>query len=158
MYKCLVVDDDDTWRTKMCSTLQIYEYYDVVGAKDADEALNKLRSESFDLVLCEIHLQDIDGIELMQQIHREFNLPVTLISADNRREVLVNAISKGAFPVLLKHDGMVNDFKHLWQNVIVWRKIIYDKKGKGKLDPDVGVSSNENVSILSDDEVSSDDE
>lgn len=48
----------------------------MVVAEDVNEALNLLKTELIDLVIAEIHMKDIDGIELMQQIHREFNLPV----------------------------------------------------------------------------------
>lgn len=48
----------------------------MVVARDANEALNMLKTELIDLVIVEIHMKDMDGINLIQQIHSEFNLPV----------------------------------------------------------------------------------
>lgn len=48
----------------------------MICVKDANEALNMLKAELFDLVMPEIDLQDISGIQLMEQIHQEFKLPV----------------------------------------------------------------------------------
>lgn len=47
-----------------------------MGAKDGCEALSMMKTELFDVVLAETHLQDMDGVQLMQQIHQNFKLPI----------------------------------------------------------------------------------
>lgn len=48
----------------------------VKAAKDANEALSMLRAEFFHLIIAEIDLPDMDGFQLMWQIHSRFKLPV----------------------------------------------------------------------------------
>lgn len=46
------------------------------AAKDATEALSMLKAEYFNLVIAELKLPDIDGLQLMRQIYSQFKLPV----------------------------------------------------------------------------------
>ncbi|XP_074361037.1 uncharacterized protein LOC141701253 [Apium graveolens] len=151
MYRVLVVDGDEKWRTEICTKLQTYEYYDVKGAKDGREALSMMRAELFDVVLAETHLQDMDGVHLMQQIHKDFKLPVIFITADDRFEVTWNVMKKGAEYVYIK-PFEVDDLKEIWQFIEWRRKKIYAQKEKGKQDPNVGVTSDGEYDVSSDDE------
>ncbi|XP_074378252.1 two-component response regulator ORR21-like [Apium graveolens] len=143
MYKILVVSDDETCQNQLNDKLEKWEY-EVMFAKDGNEALNMLRTELFDLVMPEIHLQDTSGVQLMEQIHQEFKLPVILISADDNYDVMSDAIKKGAMFVFTKPFTTTN-LKSIWIHIFNWRKEMYYKKGKGKQDPDIGGSSDENL-------------
>ncbi|KAL1827582.1 hypothetical protein ACET3Z_005994 [Daucus carota] len=144
IYRVLVVDNDDTSRAESCAFLKGWQLYDVKAAKDANEALSMLRAEFFHLIIAEIDLPDMDGFQLMWQIHSRFKLPVVFMSTDRNVEAIIHALDEGAMRVITK-PFVAEDFRYLWQLVILWQNKIQEEKGKGKADPDpnedVGTSS-----------------
>ncbi len=90
--KILVVDDNP----HMCNLLvDILEIYDCQGfkAKDGEEALSRLRNESFDLVITDLRMPNLGGMDLLKSIKEENpSLPVVVITAfgksDTERDVL----------------------------------------------------------------------
>lgn len=61
----------------MCKVIVIFiQWFSVVGVHDAYEALQKLRTESFDLVISDVQMPGMDGFQLLEQIKKEFKLPV----------------------------------------------------------------------------------
>ncbi|WOG87517.1 hypothetical protein DCAR_0206745 [Daucus carota subsp. sativus] len=143
MYRFLVVDDDEKCRTEICDFLRGWQYY-ATAAKDATEALSMLKAEYFHLVIAELKLPDIDGLQLMRQIYSQFKLPVILMSADVNRNIVINARGEGAMWFILK-PVIAEDFRYMWQYVLRWQNEIREEKGKGKADPDpdedIGTSS-----------------
>ncbi|WOH13927.1 hypothetical protein DCAR_0933440 [Daucus carota subsp. sativus] len=99
MYRYLVVDDVTTCLMVTCAMLKRWQSCEVVGVHDAYEALQKLRTESFDLVISDVQMPGMDGFQLLEQIKKEFKLPVILISADDRKEAAIDA---GAVSFILK--------------------------------------------------------
>lgn len=60
----------------MYITNDFYLKLAVTCAKDANEALNMLRTQSFDLVISDVDMPGVDGFQLLEQIKEEFSLPV----------------------------------------------------------------------------------
>jgi len=100
--KILVVDDDFAHRT-MLKTLVGGWGYEVREADDGATAVEAVANEPFDLVLMDIRMANVSGIEALEEI-RAFNpvLPVILMTAYASVETAVGALKKGAYDYLTK--------------------------------------------------------
>ena len=102
MRKRILVVDDDTMnlvRTKMI----LGEEYDVLLADSGMEALDKLKWETVDLVLLDIEMPKLNGIETFERM-KEFasDVPVIFLTASGLEEDVVSAIRLGAVNYLMK--------------------------------------------------------
>ncbi|XP_074355575.1 two-component response regulator ORR21-like [Apium graveolens] len=125
MFKVLVVDDDATCLTVARACLRRYDYYEVVAVTHALEVLslldeNRGEEKSYDLILADVHMPIIDGYELLRHDNKNFNIPVVLISADDKSEAMWKGHSHGAPAYLLKPIKIV-DMKYLWQYSVLWK-------------------------------------
>lgn len=100
--KILIIDDEKS----ICNTLKEilqYEKYEVDIANDGIEGVKKAKEVNYDLVLCDIKMPRMDGIEVLaklQEINSE--LPVVMISGHGTIETAVDAIRKGAYDYIAK--------------------------------------------------------
>jgi putative nucleotidyltransferase with HDIG domain len=100
--RILVVDDETHVRAMMGSTLE-RQGYEVQLASSGREALETLELNSFDLVLTDIVMQDVNGIALLEQIHAQHpNLPVVMVTAIHDISVAIDSMRRGAYDYLLK--------------------------------------------------------
>jgi len=102
--RILVVDDADFNREVMTRILE-REAYRVETAVDGADALEKLRRETFDLVLLDVMMPGVDGVQVIEAMHgdeRLRNLPVIMLSALNEQETVLKCIQLGAQDYLPK--------------------------------------------------------
>ena len=98
----LVVEDDLQLRDALCLTLECAGHH-VMGAADGPAALRLLEREAFNLVVSDLRMQPMDGIELLKSIRgREPHLPVLLMTAFGDVDKAVSAMRAGACDFLLK--------------------------------------------------------
>jgi two-component system response regulator AtoC len=100
--RILVIDDDDGLRDSL-QLLLTAEGYEVVGAEDAGAALREVERAPFDVVLCDVRMPGVDGMELLPQLVRK--LPATaviMMSAYGTQELALEAIQLGAYDYLAK--------------------------------------------------------
>ncbi|KAK6946440.1 Signal transduction response regulator, receiver domain [Dillenia turbinata] len=118
----LVVDDDNICLTIVATQLMRCKYK-VVTAKNGFEALQLLRSHdrSFDLVLTDVHMPCMDGICLMREVKQEFNIPVVLMSADDKESNITTGIELGASIYIVKPVKRY-EIEELWQFAITKKK------------------------------------
>ena len=99
--RILVVDDDsmNLVRTKMI----LGKYYEVLFAESGIEALDKLKKEKVDLVLLDIEMPKMNGIETFEHM-KEFasDIPVIFLTASGQETDVVSAIKLGAVNYLKK--------------------------------------------------------
>jgi DNA-binding NtrC family response regulator len=102
MSKILIIDDEKVIRSTLREILE-YEKFEVSEAKDGEEGLAKLREEDFDLVLCDVKMPKMDGIEVLDQAKAMDRSPqFIMISAHGSIETAVEATKKGAFDFIPK--------------------------------------------------------
>lgn len=85
MAKILAVDDSRTMRNIISTTLQ-GEGHDVTTAEDGDVALGIARQETFDLVLSDINMPNMNGISLISKLRRlegYKNIPIIMVTTEN---------------------------------------------------------------------------
>ena len=98
----LVVDDDAGARGLLQEIFQ-REGYDVVVAARGDDALRLAQAQTFDVVLSDVRLPDIDGIEVLRRLRREHpDLTVILITAFGTVEMAIRALHEGAYDYVRK--------------------------------------------------------
>ncbi len=101
MSRILVVDDDDTIRDTLYELLS--EEYVCQTAETAEKALARLETDAYDVVLTDISMPGLSGVELLGHIRQRFpDTPVIIISGIDDREHAQGLIKLGAFDFLLK--------------------------------------------------------
>lgn len=102
MAQILVIDDDRPIRSTLTEILE-FEKFKVSTAEDGKQGLEKIKAEAFDLVLCDIKMPKMDGIEVLEQsLAAKPDLPVVMISGHGTIETAVDAIKMGAFDFIAK--------------------------------------------------------
>lgn len=98
----LIVDDDSAHRT-MLRTLIGGWGYDIAEADDGSIAIEKVQQGPFDMVLMDVRMLKVSGIEALEQI-KAFNpaIPVTIMTAYSSVETAIEALKKGAYDYLTK--------------------------------------------------------
>ena len=100
--KILVVDDEQSIRRTLREILE-FEKYQVEEACDGVECLTKLKSGKFDVVLCDIKMPKMDGMEALERIQiLSPDTPVVMISGHANIDNAVEAVKKGAFDFISK--------------------------------------------------------
>jgi phosphoserine phosphatase RsbU/P len=103
--RILVVDDNDDNRYTLTLYLDLEGYRDIVTADDGEEAIGRLKSEPFDLVLLDVMMPKLDGYQVLSWLKdqpRLRDLPIIMISALNEMNSVVRCIELGAVDYLLK--------------------------------------------------------
>ncbi len=100
--KILVVDDELSMR-EFLDVMLTQEGYDVTFAKDGTRAIKILAEKQFDLLLCDIRLGDITGLDVLKAAKRKnHNIAAIMISAYSTTELAVQAMNEGAFDFVPK--------------------------------------------------------
>jgi len=99
----LLIVDDDPYVLESISTL-LREYgYNVYASQNASDAIKMVQKISFDVVLTDIKMPQVTGIELLQNIHTSNpQIPVILMTAFAELDMAVDAIKRGAFDFITK--------------------------------------------------------
>ena len=102
MPKILIIDDEKSIRKSLREILE-YEKYIVDEATEGLEGMALLQKEKYDVVLCDIKMPKMDGIELLDKITQSSaDTPVVMISGHGTIETAVEAVKKGAFDFIAK--------------------------------------------------------
>ena len=100
--RILVVDDDEALRESL-ELLLSAEGYVAIGASSAEDALERLDGEHIDLVLCDLRMPGMDGMELLPQLIRRLpDATVIMMSAYGTDDLAIEAMSRGAYDYLAK--------------------------------------------------------
>lgn len=102
MSKILVIDDEKAIRNTLKDVLE-YEKHEVDLAEDGPAGIELYSANTYDVVLCDIKMAKMDGIEVLQKISSISNhVPVIMISGHGNIDTAVEAIKKGAYDFLEK--------------------------------------------------------
>jgi two-component system, NtrC family, nitrogen regulation response regulator NtrX len=102
MSRILVIDDERSIRNTLKDILE-FEKYQVELAEDGFKALELIKTNDFDVVLCDIKMPGMDGIEVLQRLEElKPDTPVVMISGHGNLDTAVESIKKGAFDFIEK--------------------------------------------------------
>ena len=103
--RILVVDNEPQIRRVMRTTL-IPEGFEVDDAKSGDEALEHLRSEKYDLILLDINMPGMTGLETCRAIRAISDMPIIMLTVHNAEKDKVEALDAGADDYVTKPFSM----------------------------------------------------
>lgn len=102
MDSILIVDDEENYLV-ILKELLAEEHYEVVTASDAQKAIEIFKESDVDLVLADMKMPGIDGIQLLEMVRaNNSDVPVILMTAYATVEKAVEAMKKGAFDYIIK--------------------------------------------------------
>ncbi|MET4080139.1 two-component system nitrogen regulation response regulator NtrX [Pedobacter sp. UYP30] len=102
MAKLLIIDDERAIRSTLREILE-YENYEVEDIDNGIDGLELIKKENFDLVLCDIKMNKMDGLEVLEQaLAIRPDLPFIMISGHGTVETAIDASKKGAFDFISK--------------------------------------------------------
>ncbi|MCE4563618.1 sigma-54-dependent Fis family transcriptional regulator [Maribellus sp. CM-23] len=102
MSKILVIDDERSIRNTLKDILE-YEKYEVDLAEDGNKGLEMIRAAEYDIVLCDIKMPGLDGIEVLERmVVLAPDTPVVMISGHGNIDTAVDSIKKGAYDYIEK--------------------------------------------------------
>ncbi|TRX72289.1 sigma-54 dependent transcriptional regulator [Carboxylicivirga sp. M1479] len=102
MAKILVIDDQRSIRNTLKDILE-YENHTVDLAEDGELGLEQYKNNKYDVVLCDIKMPNMDGMEVLDKIHAtNVDTPVIMISGHGNIDTAVEAIKKGAYDFIEK--------------------------------------------------------
>jgi DNA-binding NtrC family response regulator len=101
MSRILIIDDQDPIRRVLRDILE-NEKYQVDDAANGPTALQMIKEQEYDAILCDIKMPDMDGIEVLEQVKATYDTPVIMISGHGTIDSAVDAIKKGAFDFIQK--------------------------------------------------------
>jgi DNA-binding NtrC family response regulator len=99
----MIVDDDKNTRRLVEDILTKTRRYKVIQAANGEACLHKLENEIVDLVLLDLQMPGIDGIETLKRIRRQFHdLPVVIMTAHGTIDRAVSSMKLGSYDFLSK--------------------------------------------------------
>ena len=101
MTKILMIEDD-FMIAESTQTLLRYQQFDVVWVNNGIEALQQLSQQPFDLVLLDLGLPMMDGIQVLKQIRQKNQIPVLIISARDQLQHRLDGLNHGADDYMIK--------------------------------------------------------
>jgi two-component system response regulator PilR (NtrC family) len=143
----LVVDDEPMLRETLTKVLS-EEGYTVSMAADSHEALGLIENAYFDLVLCDIVMPGMDGMELLGKIRKSsLSITVIIMTAYGTVESAVEAMKNGAFDYILKpiiFDDLILKLKKIFNEKRLYRSnmaLVGEIKKRGRFSNIIGASS-----------------
>lgn len=102
MASILIIDDEKSIRNTLNEILS-FEGYKIDEAADGEEGFRKYSQKAYDVVICDIKMPKMDGIEFLEK-SREVNadVPIIMLSGHGNIDTAVDAVKKGAFDYLSK--------------------------------------------------------
>ena len=130
--RILVVDDEPQIRRVMCTTL-VARGYMVSTARNGEEALKKLRDERFDLVLLDINMPGIGGMEACRIIRNQSDIPIVILSIRNTEKEKVEALDAGADDYVTKPFSMPELLARI--RAALRRAPLFERRHTGRAEP-----------------------
>jgi DNA-binding response OmpR family regulator len=118
MPRVLIVDDEPH-TLELLSEFLTAKRYEVVTASDGEEALRKVKEERPHLILLDVHMPGMNGLEVLQRVRQiDGEVGVIMVTAANDEETGRKALQLGAFDYIVKPV----DFQYLERSL--WTKIL----------------------------------
>jgi DNA-binding NtrC family response regulator len=120
--KILVVDDEQSM-TQFLSIVLRKEGFEVTAVSNGRDALERVKAENFDVIITDIKMPGMDGIQLLNHIKKhDPSLPVVIMTAYASQQSAIDAVNHGAFQYLIKN-AKNDEIKLVVRNALEMRKV-----------------------------------
>ncbi|PTM08460.1 MAG: response regulator [Bacteroidetes bacterium] len=129
MSKILVIEDEAAIRRVLTKILsEESETYQVEEAEDGLVGIEKIRNDDYDLVLCDIKMPKMDGVEVLEAIKKiKPEIPVVMISGHGDLDTAVNTMRLGAFDYISKPPDL-NRLLNTVRNALDKKELVVENK------------------------------
>ncbi|MBU2526282.1 MAG: sigma-54 dependent transcriptional regulator [Bacteroidetes bacterium] len=129
MPKILIVEDEVSIRRVLVKILkEENENYETAEAADGQEGLKTIENEDFDLVICDIKMPKMDGVELLEAVKKiKPEIPFVMISGHGDLDTAVQTMRMGAFDYISKPPDL-NRFLHMVRNALDKKTLLVENK------------------------------
>lgn len=129
MPKILIIEDEDAIRRVLKNILsEENKSYVIEEASDGEEGLKKIKQDDYDLVLCDIKMPKIDGVELLGEVKNlKPEIPFVMISGHGDLQTAVNTMKLGAFDYISKPPDL-NRLLNTVRNALDKKQLIIENK------------------------------
>ncbi len=94
-YRVLIVDDEPEIRRFLRASLKTH-HHDVIEAESGKKALTEIRDNNPDLVILDLGLPDIDGVEVTRRVREWSQIPIIVLTVRKREADKIEALTAGA--------------------------------------------------------------
>ena len=129
MSKILIIEDEEPIRRVLVRILSDEDSgFDIQEASDGKEGIGLIKKESFDLVLCDIKMPKIDGIELLQRIRKtNTSLPFIMLTGHGNIETAVESMKLGGYDFISKPPDL-NRLINSVRNALEKKELVTENK------------------------------
>ena len=129
MSKILIIEDEEAIRRVLAKILcEENESYEVDVAEDGVIGLEKIKENDYDLVLCDIKMPKMDGVELLEAVKKiDTEIPIVMISGHGDMETAINTMRLGAFDYISKPPDL-NRLLNTVRNALDKKKLVVENK------------------------------
>ena len=129
MAKILIIDDEKSIRYTLKEILE-YEKYEVSEAKDGEEGLNMIEQNDYDIVLCDVKMPKLDGLQVLSRAMEFGKDTVTYNASAFKTKVgdVVEDLLKKLPGIEVERDGSVKAFGENVKNVLCrWQRVFWER-------------------------------
>jgi len=129
MSKILIVEDEAAIRRVLVKILsEESDTYEVEEAADGLEGIEKIKKDDFDLVLCDIKMPKMDGVEVLEAVKKiKPEIPIVMISGHGDLDTAVNTMRMGAFDYISKPPDL-NRLLNTVRNALDKKELVVENK------------------------------
>jgi two-component system, NtrC family, nitrogen regulation response regulator NtrX len=129
MSKILIIEDEASIRRVLTKILsEESETYKVEEAEDGQQGLEKIKNNDYDLILCDIKMPKMDGVELLEAVKKiKPEIPIVMISGHGDMETAINTMRLGAFDFISKPPDL-NRLLNTVRNALDKKQLVVENK------------------------------
>ena len=129
MAKILVIEDESAIRRVLVKILsEESDQYEVSEAEDGLSGVEKIKTDEFDLVLCDIKMPKMDGVEVLEAVKKiKPEIPIVMISGHGDLDTAVNTMRLGAFDYISKPPDL-NRLLNTVRNALDRKELVVENK------------------------------
>ena len=133
MPKILIIEDEASIRRVLTKILsEENDTYIVEEAEDGLQGVEKIKNEDYDLVLCDIKMKKMDGVEVLEAVKKiKPEIPMVMISGHGDLETAVNTMRLGAFDYISKPPDL-NRLLNTVRNALDKKQLVFENKNLKK--------------------------